>query len=225
MIAEIIQDKMDDTKQARVMLVDDHPLLTSSLANLMEERGWSIVAEHVDASNFFNSFRDLKPNLIITDIVMPGPDIIQLISESRQLGQVYKLVILSAYFSESNLARAIDIGAEGIVSKNDGLFEFFEGVEQVIAGGTFVSSSLRERFYVDLRDTVRPKPKFSMLTGREVEILRMIAKGLSIKAIAVELRLSAKTVDRHRTNIMNKLDVHTQVDLVRFAFSERLIIG
>ncbi len=216
-------DSKSAGKPSRIILVDDHPLLTSGIARIMTERGWEIVAEHADSKSVSASVSGLNPAVVVTDIVMPGPDIIETLVAMRQAGASFRLIVLSAYFSDLNLSRVFRANAEGIVSKVDGPQQLLAAMDEVLAGRKFVSQSLRDQFvdasYQDL------KQRFSVknLTIREIEILRLFGGGMSIKAIAGTLVISPKTVDRHRTNIMAKLNIHRQVDLVRYAIREQVV--
>ncbi|MCX6124469.1 MAG: response regulator transcription factor [Proteobacteria bacterium] len=209
--------------ECNIVLVDDHPLITSGLSRLIVERGWSIAAELSDSSQLHEAVINLMPTVVIADIVMPGPDILETIAAIRLQNHQFKLIILSAYFSEINLSRALRVGADGIVSKTDGPDELLRCIEAVHSGQKFISESLNQHFSGNPYTGTLPKVSRGLLTPREIEVLCLLGKGKNIKKVGEALSIATKTVDRHRTNIMNKLNIHSQIDLVRFAIREKII--
>ena len=207
----------------RIILVDDHPLITNGLSRLIVERGWLIAAALADSSQLRDAVINLKPTIVIADIIMPGPDIIDTIAAIRHQSHQFKLIILSAYFSEINLSRSLRVGADGIVSKSDGPDELLRCIEVVNSGQKFISDSLNQHFSGNPYTETLPKGAAALLTPREIEVLCLLGRGKNIKKVGESLSIATKTVDRHRTNIMNKLNIHSQIDLVRFAIREKII--
>ncbi|MCX6116644.1 MAG: response regulator transcription factor [Proteobacteria bacterium] len=223
MEAQKLVQGSDPENAHRIMLIDDHPLVTSGLARIMGEKKWTVVAELAETTDLSEKIKLHKPNVVITDLVMPGPDIIESLSGIRKGGNPFKLIFLSAYFSETNLSRSYHAGADGIVSKTDGPDEVMNGIENVLNGSRYISESLLGQFEENAFSKMTPATTLNRLTSREVEILKLLCSGMSLKQVATHLSIAPKTVDRHRTNIMTKLNVHSQVDLVRFAYRENLV--
>jgi DNA-binding NarL/FixJ family response regulator len=222
-----LAQKNEDARSLRnvkIVLIDDHPLLTSGLARMLLHRGCDVVWEFAECQDFVDFFARHQPDVIVTDIVMPGTDIIDALQNLRKTGFAFKLIFLSGYFSDTNLMRAMQAKADGLVSKSDGPNEVVHALERVLEGEKFISESLQGKLELNSCAKNVVQTGFSGLTGREFEVLKLLAEGHSIKEISKKLAIAVKTVDRHRTNIMNKLNVHSQVDLVRLAIREQIVV-
>lgn len=229
-----------DSAGIRVLCVDDHALLVEGLkAQFAIEGRIRVVGRLASAEKLLEEVSRLKPDVVLLDIEMPGPDVFEMADRMRHMHPGLRFVFLSAHVRDGYLAAAYKCGAWGYFAKGDDLEDIVAGIKELAGSlaGTFVMGpKVRERctagaasptsrpppLSVATRSESRPRPPLESLTGREIEILRLIGKGLSRVEIAKELSRSAKTVDGHQERIMKKLGIDSRSDLVRFAIREGL---
>ncbi|MEM9825041.1 MAG: response regulator transcription factor [Planctomycetota bacterium] len=202
----------------RIILADDHNLVRSGLAALLnQEARYKVVAEATDGIDAVDRAADVDAELLIVDLAMPRLGGMEVIRRIRETKRSLRILVLSMYDDVQFVSQAISAGANGYLVKHAMDDELFEAIEQVMAGHSYISSSidpesLRECQWAD-----------ADLTPRECEVLHLIAEGLTNSAIARELQISPNTVTRHRANLMQKLHVHNRVELIQTAAQHGLI--
>lgn len=216
----------------RVLCVDDHAVLVEGLkAQFAIDGIIQVVGRLASAEQLLPEVTRLKPDVAILDIEMPGPDVFEMADRLRHMHPNLRFVFLSAHIRDGYLAAAYKCGAWGYFSKGDELEDIAAGIMQLAhsAGGTFVMSpKVRERCgaakpassQASAEQSNRPSTPLEALASREVEVLRLIGKGLSRVEIAKELSRSAKTIDGHQERIMKKLGIGSRAELMRFAIRE-----
>lgn len=207
-----------------VILVEDHSIVRQGIrAVLATEPDIKIVAEASDGREAIELAKKKSPDVVIMDITLPhlnGLDASQRILKQKPLT---KILILSMHDNRAFIEKALSLGAMGYILKDSAIDEIARGIREVYEGRYFLSSKISS--FV-IQDYIRRKKKSlqikkaEVLTAREREILQLIAEGLNNKDIANQLNLSLKTVLVHRNNIMQKLDIHNQAQLIRFALKE-----
>ena len=205
-----------------VLCVDDHAVLVEGLkAQFAIEGGIRVVGRLPSAEKLLEEVARLKPDVVLLDIEMPGPDVFEMADRLRHLHPKLRFVFLSAHIRDGYLAAAYKCGAWGYFAKGDELEDITAGIKELArsTAGTFVMGpKVRQRCAAAHR--ARPAIPLDTLTAREVEVLRLIGKGLSRVEIAKELSRSAKTVDGHQERIMKKLGIESRTELMRFAIRE-----
>ncbi len=212
--------------EIRLLLADDHNLLRESLGHLLEQqRDMRIVGQASNADEAVTLAASTHPDVVIMDIDMPGRLCFDAAAEILRAGLV-KLLFLSAFFHDRFIEEALACGATGYLTKDQSPPELIAAVRRAAKGVATFSTKVQERLVIDPAGGVRlacgGNTRLSSLTGREVEVLRYLAHGLSKKEIANLIHRSYSTVDRHAENLMNKLDIHDRVELARFAIREGL---
>lgn len=212
--------KMSPTPQhVRVVLADDHELVRSGIKSLLSMvDGVEVIAEASDGSELIQLVDSLTPDLVMTDISMPGMDGITAIAEIHQRHPQVKLLVLSMYDTVDFVKRAVANGACGYIMKDAPPFELEQALRSVMATGSYFSAAVAQRLLQPSEPTVDDE-----LTTRQVEILTLIAQGKSAKEIAFELGLSPKTVDVHRARIMERLRLNDIASLTRYAVRKGLV--
>lgn len=216
----------------RVLCVDDHAVLVEGLkAQFAIDGGIEVVGRLATAARLVDEVERLRPGAVLLDIEMPGPDVFEMADRMRHAHPRTRFVFLSAHVRDGYLAAAYKCGGWGYFAKADDLEDIVTGVHEVArsTAGTFVMGpKVRERcgqWHGTPTAATRgqtPDPPLTHLTPREVEVLRLIGKGLSRVQIAKELSRSAKTVDGHQDRLMRKLGIGSRADLMRFAIREGL---
>ncbi len=215
----------------RVLCVDDHAVLIEGLrAQFAIDGRIRIVGRLPSAEKLIDEVDRLKPDVVMLDIEMPGPDVFEMADRLRHRYPDLRFIFLSAHIRDGYLAAAYKCGGWGYFAKGDELEDITAGVLEVAhsASGVFVMGpKVRQRCGAakpgaSSDERGRPKTALESLTEREIEVLRLIGKGLSRVEIATELSRSAKTVDGHQERIMKKLGVSSRPELVRLAIREGL---
>lgn len=207
------------SKPIRVVLADDHDLVRSGIKALLSMvDGVEVIAEARDGKELIALVEDLLPDVVMTDISMPGMDGIAAIAEIHTKHPEVRLLVLSMYDTVDFVKRAVANGACGYLMKDAPPFELEQAVRSVMATGSYFSPAIAQRLLQPSEPTVDDE-----LTHRQVEILKLIAQGRASKEIAYELGLSPKTVDVHRARIMERLRLNDIASLTLYAVRKGLI--
>lgn len=212
----------------RVLCVDDHALLVEGLrAQFAIEGRIRIIGHLTSADRLLEEVARLKPDVVLLDIEMPGADVFEMADRLNHAQPKLRFVFLSAHIRDGYLSAAFKCGASGYFSKGDDVEDIVRGIHELAEShhGTFIMSpKVKERCGAARSTTSHsenaPATKSETLTPREVEIIRLIGKGLSRTDIAKELSRSAKTIDGHQERILKKLGIESRADLVRYAIRE-----
>lgn len=212
-------------RRARVLLIDDHAILREGLSALINlESDMEVVGHAGSVVDGVALAQSLEPDLIITDISLPGATGVQGIVELRRRRPRARLVVLTVHNTEEYIRAALSSGADGYVLKDATRSELIHGLRAVLAGQRHLCPRSSARVVRSYLGEQPPIPQVaSGVTGREREILGMIARGQSNKRIAVTLNRSVKTVEKHRANLMRKLGLHNVADVTRFAMQSGLL--
>ena len=203
----------------RLVLADDHDLVRSGIKALLSRiEGVQVIAEARDGAELITLVESLAPDVVMTDISMPGMDGITAISEIHGKHPQVRLLVLSMYDSVDFIKRAVANGACGYLMKDAPPFELEQAVRSVMATGSYFSPVIAQRLLQPADPTVEDE-----LTHRQIEILKLIAQGRASKEIAYELGLSPKTVDVHRARIMERLNLNDIASLTRYALRKGLV--
>ena len=212
-----------------ILIVDDHPLFREGLKTIIERSNrFEVVAEAGNGKEGLKKTRKFKPDLVMVDLSLPDTSGIQLTRDIRNTFSHIKIIIVTMHSKVDYIAEAFQAGANGYVVKESAAEGLMKGLETVLKGEYFLDSAVSSQVVETLmripgKETKISDAQYGTLTAREQEILRVLAEGLSTKEIAEKLCISPKTVDNHRANIMNKLDLHSTIDLVRYAAKLGLI--
>lgn len=210
----------------RVLLVDDHVILREGIRALLAlSRDVEVVGEAGDGQTALERVAELAPDVVLMDIAMPGLDGLEATRRIKDRYKGVKVLILTQHENREYVFPILKAGADGYVLKKAAGTELISAIRAVHEGGTFLYPSVAKTV---VEDYLRPDGtisdrRHSRLTDREVEVLKLVAEGYSNQEIADMLCLSVKTVTGHRTNIMEKLDLHSRTELVKYAIRTGLI--
>jgi len=210
--------------QTTILVADDHQIVRQGLKRLLSKRGdFAIVAEASDGEQAVEIASRQQPDVVLMDISMPR---LSGIDATRRIaaGGRSKVLALSMHDSQSYVEEALRAGASGYVHKNASAEDLFSAIDAVRTGESYLSPTVTQQVVDAIaRPGERPSSAVSALTQREREVLKLIADGLSSKEIAAQLGVSLKTIESHRANLMDKLDIHKVSGLVRFAVRAGLV--
>lgn len=211
----------------RVLLAEDHHLVRQGLRALLErEPGIEIVGEAADGLEALQLIEDLQPDIVLMDITMPGLNGLEVLRRVRSRLPEVRVLVLSVHEGEEYLLRALQAGASGYLLKRSLSAELLMAIRVAQRGEVFlspaVSQTLVSRFLQGV-SSEESKTPYDRLTPREREVFQLVAEGLTNQAIAHRLGISVRTVETHRANLMNKLDIHDVAGLTRLAIQLGLV--
>lgn len=214
-------------KTLRILLVDDHTMLREGLRAVLElQPDLSVVGEAGTFERAAELATTLQPDVVLTDIGLPGRSGLLLVRELRKVAPAARVVLLTAHCSEEYIRAGLDACADGYVLKDCGHGELATAIRTVATGQHFLCKSVASQVlstYVHRGAHRVKQDPLQSVTSRERQLLTRIASGNSNKAIARELKLSVKTVEKHRANLMRKLELHNAADITRFALRHHLM--
>ena len=209
----------NEARTIRVVLADDHDLVRTGIKALLSMvEGVDVIAEARNGKELVTLVASLNPDVVMTDISMPGMDGITAIAEIHSKQPEVRLLVLSMYDTVDFVKRAVSNGACGYLMKDAPPFELEQAIRSVMATGSYFSPAIAQRLLQPSEPTVNDE-----LTHRQIEILTLIAQGRASKEIAYELGLSPKTVDVHRARIMERLRINDIASLTLYAVRKGLI--
>ena len=203
-----------DSKKSTIMLVDDHPLLRKGLKQLLAfEDDLDVIAEASNGADALLIAEEQEPDLIILDLHMQGMDGLETLTKLRDAGVTSRIVMLTVSDSDEDVLAAISQGADGYLLKDTDPDQLLEQIKLALSGKMVLSEAVTQVLAAAIRrPAVRPASELDSLTGREVEILQCIAKGMSNKVIARELDISDGTVKVHVKHLLKKLGLRSRVE-------------
>jgi DNA-binding NarL/FixJ family response regulator len=204
-------------KKPRVLLADDHKIVLEGLRGLLSEE-FDLVGEAANGQQLIERARELQPDVIVADVSMPLLNGIDAVRKMREEGGLAKVVFLTMHPDVVYATRALDAGASGYVLKHSASDELVEAIRVALRGGTYLSPQVRNPAVTELMDESRRHVKDTIeLTGRQREVLQLLAEGKSAKEIGGLLGISARTVETHKYKIMDDLGLKTSAELVQYA--------
>jgi DNA-binding NarL/FixJ family response regulator len=218
--------KQNTTKSIRVVLADDHPIVRAGIRDALKEiPGMEVAGEAENGRDAIELVNSLHPDVVLMDISMPGLNGLEAAERIvKSSGQV-RVIILSRHENEEYYWRALQVGASGYLLKKAAIGELKAAVQRVAKGEIYLSHEIANRLrnQLPLQRIAHARSPVEQLTARQREILQLIAEGQTTKAIALTLKISAKTVEYHRAKLMQRLNIYDIPGLVCFAVRTGLI--
>lgn len=209
-----------------IVLADDHQVVRLGLhALLTAEPDFAVVGEATDGLEAQRLVEQLKPDVLIADLMMPGMNGLEVTRRVARYTPQTRVIILSMHADEAYVLEALRNGASAYVLKDSRADTLVYAVREVIAGRRYLSPPLSERAIESYIHQAQGAPldPYEMLTSREREVLYLAAQGCNASEIAARLSISARTAETHRANLMRKLDLHSQTELIRYALRRGII--
>ncbi len=216
-------------RKSRIVIADDHALVRNGVvAVLQSTTDFAVVAECSDADEAISASLRTHPDIVIMDIDMPGVSSFDAVRTIRSHCPAVRPVFLTGHIQDRHIERALKIEASGFLTKLDSKDDLLKSLRSIASGRTSYSERVLSRIVIDeggARLSANGRTRASTLSEREIEVLALVASGMSKKEIAAGLKLSVKTVDKHCTNFMKKLEIHDRVEIARFAIREGIIVA
>jgi DNA-binding NarL/FixJ family response regulator len=213
--------------KSRIVIAEDHTILREGLRSLLSSsQDFEIVGEAEDGHMAIQCVEKCKPDLILMDLSMPRMNGMDAIREIKRQSPQTKILVLTVHKAEEYILATLHAGADGYVLKDTTHTELVMAIRSVLMGKPYLSPGISEKViegYLEGRKTLKTRSSWETLTQREREILKLIAEGYKNKEIADYLCISPKTVEKHRANLMEKLDLHNVQALTTFAIEKGLV--
>ncbi len=212
--------------EIRVIIADDHPLIRKGLKTLLEKKGIQVVDTAQNGREAVDMAIALEPDVMMMDISMPGLNGMEATVRIRQAVPHTKIIALSMHSGKTMIDKMFAAGASGYILKESAVDELYEAIQTVIQGKYYLTPAIA-RMYTDTQGEAMgcfdDFPKFNRLSKKELEILQLVAEGLTTREMAEKLSVSVKTIESHRRNLMKKLNIFSVAGLTKFAIKEEII--
>lgn len=210
----------------RIVIADDHAIVREGLKRIVSSvDGLQVVGEAADGTEVMQRVRELSFDVLMLDLSMPGRSGMELIRLVRAEKPKLRILVLSMHQEQQYAVRAIKSGASGYLTKESAPAQLEQAIRKIAAGGAFISAEVAEQLALGAMPGSEVSPQES-LSNREFEVFRLLVDGVTVTDIAARLSLSVKTVSTHKGNLMQKLGLQNQNDLIRYAlkqgFADRL---
>jgi len=214
-------------KKIRVLIVDDHTLVRDGIRSLLAlAADIEIVGEAADGREALEKVRRLMPDIVLMDLAMPIMGGLEATRRIRREFPATKVLALTQYDDSEYVIPVIEAGARGFVTKMSSSSELASAIQAVYKGDSFLSPSAAAALVDECQQKVTiegERDSYQQLTDREREVLKLIAEGYTAREIAEMLVVSPKTVEWYKSSLMNKLNIHSRTDLIKFAIRKRII--
>lgn len=206
----------------RLLIADDHLIVREGIKRYLTDMpDMTVVAEAASGEEVIALARTTEVDVALLDLSMPGPGFLQLMAQLKEVYPAMAILILSMQPEEMYAVRALRAGAKGYVPKDHSPDELASAIRLVAAGKRFLSPSLAESLALGI-DPTSDRPRYEGLSNREFQVLVRLGAGMSVKEIAAQLALSPKTVSTYRVRILEKLELETTADVIRYAIEHEL---
>jgi DNA-binding NarL/FixJ family response regulator len=214
-------------RKIAILLVDDHTVVRQGLRALLSaEEDMEVVGEAENGRTAVTLAKKTTPDVVVMDVAMPLLNGLEATRQILKMLSSTKVLVLTSYGDDECVSQLMDAGASGYLIKQTAANDLIRAIREVQRGNAFFSPSIAKRLRDQCREayaTGQAPRKSGELTSREAEVLQLIAEGFSNKQIAAELNISIKTVEKHRQQVMNKLNIHDVAGLTRYAISKGMV--
>jgi len=208
----------------KILLADDHSIVRSGLRRIIEDAGdMEVVAEAADGREAIQQVHQIRPDVTVIDISMPGLDGLEVINQLRHHYPKLPILILTMHEEEQYVVRSIAAGANGYITKRSAPEQLVKAIRKVFEGGRFLSDTAAESLAQHLAGGSRSRSPLDFLSNREIQVLRHLALGHTVKEIAEAYHLSTNTVHTYRIRLLKKLNLRNNAELSLFAVQNRLV--
>jgi len=205
------------------IIVEDHPIVRQGLRTLLERQGCQVVAETGDGLEALQLIETHQPRLLLLDLSLKGLNGLEVLRQARRRARSMRVLVLSMYDDDAYVVEALRSGAMAYVLKGSPVEELVRALEALYQGRRYLSAPLSERLLAQAEAPQDLRDPYETLTDRERQILHLTAEGYTSREIAERLFISPRTVEKHRENLMAKLGIHSQAELIHYAVQRGLV--
>jgi DNA-binding NarL/FixJ family response regulator len=222
-IDQHLTKKMSGTRPTTVLVADDHAIVMEGLVSLLRDHDFDVVGAVGDGEKLLEAARRLKPDVIVADLSMPGMSGLEALIKLKAERSESKVIVLTMHRDAQRATQAIRAGASGFLLKESAGEELVAAIHQALEGHVYLTAAVTKAVIAQMATspTGRPAPE---LTPRQLDVLRLIVKGYRMKEIATVLKLSTRTVEAHKYEMMQVLELHSTAELVRYALEQNIVV-
>jgi DNA-binding NarL/FixJ family response regulator len=221
---EVRESRLKPTRSVRILVADDHDVVRRGVRTLLETRpGWKVCGEAANGREAIAKARQLKPDVVVLDATLPDCSGAEVLRDIRQSAPEAEVLILTMDQSPGLMRELLRAGARGYVFKSDLGSDLVTAVDALSNHRQFFTAEVSQTIYHDYFAGQAEAPSSEGLTPRQREVVRLLAEGKTNKEVAAALRISVKTAEKHRSNIMTRLKLKSFSELVRYAVREEII--
>jgi len=207
----------------RLAIADDHPIVREGLRRIaVDDAGITVAGEAASAAELFHLLSKAAVDVVLLDVSMPGATFVETLERLRELHPTVRILVLSVHPEDQWAVRALRAGASGYLTKDQSPEQLVQAIRRVARGGRYVSETLADQL-AGLADHGRMRVAHEKLSDREFEVLRALGSGMTVKDVAEQLHLSAKTVSTYRARVLDKMELKSTADLVRYVMTHDLL--
>ena len=207
----------------RIVVCDDHTIVREGLKQILSgQPDFEVVAEAADGHEAMKRVRELEFDVLLLDMSMPGKSGVELIKQVKSEKPKLRILVLTMHEEHQYAVRAIRAGASGYLTKEGASSQLVTAIRKVASGGAYISAEVAEQLALNAMPDSQG-PLHAALSDREFQVFRMIAEGKSVSEIAERLNLSVKTVSTHKANVLQKMNMTNQGELIRYALENNLV--
>ena len=207
----------------KILIVDDHSIVRQGMKQIITQvPGMVIAGEAATGHEALNLIRDTAYNIVVLDISLPGRDGLEILKDIKRERPDLPVLVLSMHSEEQYALRVLKDGAAGYITKGSAAEELVKAIRTIAKGRKYITASIAEKLTLQI-DVDYRKPVHEKLSDREYQVMCMIAAGKTVKEIAVELCLSAKTVSTYRSRVLEKMNIKTNAEIIHYALKQGLV--
>ena len=211
--------------KTRLLICDDHPLVREGIkAILLQEPTIEIAAEASNGREAVSETKRVRPDMVLLDISMPELNGLEATIQIKEFDKGIKVLIMTMYDDEEIVMRCLAAGASGYILKDAPLPQLIYAIGMVRKGHEYLDPGVTRNVNEYVQKSTPHQSSYDRLSLREREVLKLVAEGLSVKEIALRINVGVKTVDTHKYNLMQKLDIHNAAGLIRYAIQNKVVI-
>ena len=211
----------------KTIIVEDHQLFRDGLKAMLTRRGdIDIIGEAEDGIKALKAIRKLQPDMVLLDLSMPKMSGISVLKEIKRESPNIRILLLTIHESDQHVLEAFEAGADGYCIKDSSREELMLAIDSILAGKTYISPGISDQVmegFLASQKKLKSRTRWETVTQREREVLKLLAEGYTNKEIGDLLHISVKTVEKHRANLIGKLDLHNVAQLTTFAIENGLV--
>jgi DNA-binding NarL/FixJ family response regulator len=211
---------MPIARRTTVLIADDHAIVMEGLVSLLKEHDFDVVGAVGDGEKLIEAARRLKPDVIVTDLSMPGLSGLDVLVKLKAEHLESKVVVLTMHNDAERATKALKAGASAFLLKESAGEELVAAIHQALQGRVYLTAAVTKSVIERMAESGQAAPQ---LTSRQLDVLRLIVKGQRMKEIAASLKLSTRTVETHKYEMMQVLGLHSTAELVRYALEQRIV--
>jgi DNA-binding NarL/FixJ family response regulator len=207
-----------------IIIVDDHDIIREGIKNILRNQPeYKVIAEASSAEQAIEKVAALKPDILLLDITMPQKSGLEVLAQIQRVSRKTKILIISVHKSDAYILRALKSGVRGYLNKENAAEDLLQALRKITAGQVYLSAAASSYLLERASRSPEEMVKESVLSEREIEVMRLVVEGKTAKEIADTLFISPRTVENYKNNILKKLDLHKTSDLIKYAIKNKIV--